>query len=83
MYDVSNKILTRTNNPIERYTHQLNEKFPCPYPNIWNFIDVIKNEENYYTNLIYNIRCSKIKSKKERKEYKKPAIPNDFYKNNK
>ncbi|KAF1742774.1 hypothetical protein MXB_5202 [Myxobolus squamalis] len=40
-----------TKNYLERYNCRLREKFMNAHPNIFPFIDVIKEEDQYFTNL--------------------------------
>jgi hypothetical protein len=50
----------RTNNCLERYNRRLGDKFLNSHPNIFSFIDAIKEEEQYYAHLSRGIRAGAI-----------------------
>lgn len=72
------ELISRTNNPLERYNRRLNEQFNAPHPNILCFINIIRNEENYYSTLIRGIRMGNIKRQKQRDEINLPKVPENF-----
>jgi hypothetical protein len=74
---MSQSIRNRTNNPLERYNRRLNERFPCRHPNIFAFLDVIKDEARYYSLLLNNIRAG-VEPFPNDPEFTVPQIPSDF-----
>lgn len=73
-----NKLIGITNNSLERYNRRLNEQILNSNPNILSFVNLIKNEENFYSNQLRGIRSGLIK--RENKNYKKKniKIPKNF-----
>lgn len=72
------KLITRTNNPLERYNRRLNEQFSTSHPNILKFVYILKNEEEFYSKLSRGIRSGNIRPENERKGFVIPKIPLDF-----
>jgi hypothetical protein len=52
----------RTNNALENFNRQLNSKFPTPHPNIFHFIDVIREISCKYVRLISEIKSGNAKA---------------------
>lgn len=52
----TNQCMGRTNNYLERYNRRIGEKFINSHPNIYAFVSVIQEEEEYYSNLCRGIR---------------------------
>ncbi|KAF1742056.1 hypothetical protein MXB_2430 [Myxobolus squamalis] len=50
----------RTNNCLERYNSRLRKRFTNTHPNIFAFINVIKEEDQYFTNLTRGVRLGVI-----------------------
>ncbi|KAF0992079.1 hypothetical protein HZS_6602 [Henneguya salminicola] len=50
-----NHLLIQTNNALERYNRRIKELFAAPYPNIFTFLQVIKDEARYKEKLLNNI----------------------------
>ncbi|KAF0989374.1 hypothetical protein HZS_2263 [Henneguya salminicola] len=46
----------RTNNSLERYNRRRNDHFLNTYPNIWLFVEVIRNEFEFYEQRCLEIR---------------------------
>lgn len=55
-YLESSEIANRTNNALERYNRRLNEHFTNAHPNLFAFVEVIKQEFRYYQE-----KCSEIR----------------------
>jgi hypothetical protein len=47
--------MARTNNAIERYNRTLKERFAHPHPNVFAFLNVIKEESEYFKEHLNNI----------------------------
>lgn len=73
-----NSIVARTNNPIERYNRRLNEQFSTAHTSLIKFINVLQEEESFYTNQIRKIRSGKLKRNLEKGNFKFPIIPKEF-----
>jgi hypothetical protein len=41
-------LINRTNNPIERYNKRIKNCFSSPHPSMAEFVQVLKNEANYF-----------------------------------
>ncbi|GMF45804.1 unnamed protein product [Phytophthora fragariaefolia] len=42
VYGLDNELVARTNNPLERFNHILNTRFPTPHPSVAAFVAVFK-----------------------------------------
>ncbi|GMF50354.1 unnamed protein product [Phytophthora fragariaefolia] len=42
VFGLSRKIVSRTNNPLERFHRQLSTKFPVPHPSLERFVSTIE-----------------------------------------
>ena len=77
--DLTTKTLvTRTNNPLERYNRRLNELFLAAHPTLARFVSIIRSEEADYSNLIRGIRSGSTSNSISREGYSFPEIPVDF-----
>ncbi|KAF1740220.1 hypothetical protein MXB_1302, partial [Myxobolus squamalis] len=61
----------RTNNCLERYNRHLNELFANAHPNLVAYIAAIKNDEEYYSNMMRSIRSGSIELPKTKKKFTK------------
>ncbi|KII66652.1 hypothetical protein RF11_01918 [Thelohanellus kitauei] len=60
-YINNGEILQKTNNCLERYNRRIGDQFLNAHPNIFNFVEVIKNKALYFTTLTSSIRSGRIK----------------------
>ncbi|KAF1742319.1 hypothetical protein MXB_842, partial [Myxobolus squamalis] len=65
----------RTNNCLERYNRHLNELFANAHRNLVTFIAAIKNDEEYYSNIMRSIRLGSMELPKKKKEFTKQTLP--------
>ena len=75
---IAKKDITRTNNALESYNGRLNNRFPCPHPNIAHFVEVLQDEEDYYTKLTREIRIGSVKRKDLLKRQREYIIPAEY-----
>ncbi|KAF1740306.1 hypothetical protein MXB_5171, partial [Myxobolus squamalis] len=61
----------RTNNCLERYNRHLNELFANAHSNLVSFNAAIKNDEEYYSNMMRFIRSGSMELPKIKKEFTK------------
>ena len=54
----------RTNNGLERYNRDLNEKFPTPYPPLLTLITRLEEEARYQVQRLEDSRYGKVKRAK-------------------
>jgi len=71
-------VITRTNNPLERYNRRLNEQFGNAHPNLVRFVAAIRSEENLYSMQIRDIRQGRLERPGGRNKFELPSIPDGF-----
>ncbi|GMF56155.1 unnamed protein product [Phytophthora fragariaefolia] len=52
---LSNELVARTNNPLERFNRELNNRFPKPRPSMMTFVGVIKKISAEYVHHLADI----------------------------
>jgi hypothetical protein len=71
-------LVGRTNNALERYNRRLNEQFSNAHPSIGMFIQIIKQEESFYSSQMRLMRSGEMPREKIRAVFEIPNIPNEF-----
>jgi hypothetical protein len=60
IFGLDNDFINRTNNPLERYNRRLNEEMGVVHPGLAHFVQILKNEADYYIALIGAVKAKKV-----------------------
>ncbi|KAG2775357.1 hypothetical protein PC129_g23139 [Phytophthora cactorum] len=55
VFDLDNELVSRTNNPPERFNRDLNSRFPTPHPSMAVFVTVMKTISAEYVRRLGDI----------------------------
>ncbi|GMF17267.1 unnamed protein product [Phytophthora fragariaefolia] len=58
---LSNELMARTNNPLERFNRELNDRFPKPRPSMTTFVGVIKTISAEYVHRLADIPRGRVR----------------------
>jgi len=71
------KLMNRTNNPVERYNRHLNEILPA-HPSVPTLVETLQNESRRYLEYLSNLKLKKAHKPTELQPVKIPPIPQSY-----